>query len=112
MVFRHFFSRPAVAEVAPEEARAKQRAGAVIVDVREPYEWRDGHIPGAVHIPLGSLSRRLQELDPSREIVAVCRSGNRSIAAAQIMQQGGFSQVSSMAGGMISWTRQRFPVQR
>jgi len=111
-VFRNFFSKPVVAEVTPEEARAKQKAGAVIVDVREPYELREGYIPGAVHIPLGSLPRRLKELDPSREIVIVCRSGNRSITAAQIMQQGGFPQVSSMAGGMISWTRQRFPVQR
>ncbi len=112
MVFRNFFSKPAVAEVTPEEARAKQKAGAVIVDVREAHELREGYIPGAVHMPLGNLSRRLKELDPSREIVIVCRSGNRSITAAQIMQQGGFSQVSSMAGGMISWTRQRFPVQR
>ena len=111
-MFRNFFSRLAVVEVIPEEARAKQKAGAVIVDVREPYELREGYIPGAVHIPLGSLFRRLKELDPSKEIVIACRSGNRSITAAQIMQQGGFSQVSSMAGGMISWMRQRLPVQR
>ncbi len=111
-MFRNFFSRPAVVEVTPEEARAKQRAGAVIVDVREPYELREGYIPGAVHIPLRSLSSRMKELDPSKELVIVCRSGNRSITAAQVMQQGGFSQVSSMSGGMISWTRQRFPVQR
>ena len=112
MVFRNFFSKPAVAEVSPEEARAKQQAGAVIVDVREPYELREGYIPGAVHIPLRSLSPRMKELDPSKEIVVVCRSGNRSITAAQFLQQGGFPQVSSMAGGMIGWTRQRFPVQR
>ncbi len=111
-MFRNFFSKPAVAEVTPEEVRAKQKAGAVIVDVREAYELREGYIPGALHIPLGSLSRRMNELDPSRELIAVCRSGNRSITAVQIMQQGGFSQVSSMAGGMISWTKQRLPVQR
>ncbi len=112
MVFRSLFGKPAVAEVTPEEARAKQKGGAVLVDVRELSEWHAGHIPGAVHIPLGSLSRRLRELNLSREVITVCRSGNRSIAAAQIMQQGGFTQVSSMAGGMISWTRQRLPVQR
>ena len=112
MVFRNFFSKPAVAEVSPEDARAKQQAGAVIVDVREPYELREGYIPGAVHIPLRSLSPRMKELDPSKEIVVVCRSGNRSITAAQFLQQGGFPQVSSMAGGMIVWTRQRFLVQR
>jgi len=70
-VFRNFFSKPAVAEVSPEEARAKKQSGAVIVDVREPYELREGYIPGAVHIPLRSLSPRMKELDPSKEIVVV-----------------------------------------
>ncbi len=111
-MFRNFFSKPAIAEVTPQEARAKQQAGAVIVDVREAYELREGYIPGAVHIPLRSLTQRMKELDPSKEIVIVCRSGNRSITAAQFLQQGGFPQVSSMVGGMIGWTRQRFPVQR
>ncbi|HEX9132210.1 MAG TPA: rhodanese-like domain-containing protein [Ktedonobacteraceae bacterium] len=111
-MFRNFFSKPAVSEVSAEEARAKQQAGAVIVDVREPYELREGYIPGAVHMPLRSLSPRMKELDPSKEIVVVCRSGNRSITAVQFLQQGGFTQVSSLAGGMIGWTRKRFPVQR
>jgi rhodanese-related sulfurtransferase len=112
MVFRNFFSKPAVAETTAEEIRVRQQAGAVLVDVRELSEWQQGHIPGAMHIPLGSLSRRLQELDPSREVITICRSGHRSISAAQILQQGGFSQVCSMAGGMISWTRRGLPVQR
>jgi rhodanese-related sulfurtransferase len=112
MVFRHFFSRPAIVEVTAEEAKAKQKAGALIVDVREPYEWQEGHIPSAVHIPLGSLSRRSRELDPSREVIAVCRSGHRSITAAQMLHQAGFSQVSSMAGGMVSWMRHRFSVSQ
>ncbi len=111
-MFRNFFSKPAIAEVSPQEARAKQQAGAVIVDVREAYELREGYIPGAVHIPLRSISQRMKELDSSKEIVIVCRSGNRSITAAQFLQQGGFPQVSSMAGGMIGWTRQNFPVKR
>lgn len=110
MVFGNFFRRPAVDEVTPQEARAKQKAGAIIVDVREPSEWREGHIPGAVHIPLGSLGRRYEELDVSQEIIAVCRSGSRSVSAVMILQQKGFSQVSSMSGGMILWMRQRFPV--
>jgi rhodanese-related sulfurtransferase len=111
-LFRNFFSKPAVVEVTAEEARTRQQAGAVIVDVREPYELREGYIPGAVHIPLRSLSQRMKELDPTKEIVIVCRSGNRSVTAAQFLQQGGFPQVSSMAGGMIAWSRQRYPVKR
>jgi rhodanese-related sulfurtransferase len=110
MVFQRLFHRPSVVEVSAEEAKAKQKAGAVIVDVREPYEWCEGYIPGAKLIPLRNLSERVQELDPTKEVIAVCRSGNRSMSAALILQQAGFSQVSSMAGGMTSWTRHHFPV--
>ncbi len=111
-MFRNLFSKPAVVEVTTEQARTKQMAGAVIVDVREPYELREGYIPGAVHIPLRSLSQRMKELDPSKEFVVVCRSGNRSISGVHILQQGGFPQVSSMSGGMIAWMRQQYPVQQ
>lgn len=111
-MFRHLFKRPDVAEVSAEEALAKQKAGAVLVDVRELHEWNEGRIPGARHIPLGSLARLAKELDPAREVIAVCRSGNRSISAALILQQAGYTKVSSMAGGMISWMRHRFPVTR
>jgi len=110
MVFQRLFNRPSVEEVSAEEAKAKQKTGAVIVDVREPHEWREGYIPGAKLIPLGSLAGRVRELDPSKEVIAVCRSGNRSMSAALILQRAGFTQVSSMAGGMMSWMRHRFPV--
>ncbi len=110
MVFRNMFHKPTVPEVTPEETRARQKAGAVIVDVREPHEWREGHIPGAVLIPLGSLSGRLHELTPSHDIILVCRSGHRSLTAAQVLQRVGFPRVSNMTGGMMSWIRQRLPV--
>lgn len=112
MIFQQFFRRPDVGEISAEEALAKQKAGAVLVDVRELYEWNEGHIPGTRHIPLGSLARRITELDPARETVAVCRSGNRSISAALILQRAGYTNVSSMAGGMVRWMRHRFPVAR
>jgi rhodanese-related sulfurtransferase len=112
MIFQQLFRRPDIVEVSAEEARARQKVGAVLVDVREVYEWNDGHIPGARHIPLGSLARRVKELDPAKEIIAVCRSGNRSISAAMVLQRAGYTKVSSMSGGMISWMRHRFPVTR
>ncbi len=71
-MFRNLFSKTAVVEVTVEQVRTKQKAGAVIVDVREPYELREGYIPGAVHIPLRSLSQKMKELDPSKEFVVVC----------------------------------------
>ncbi len=111
-MFQQLFGRSRVQEVTAEETKVRQKAGAVIVDVREPYEWSEGHIPGALHIPLGSLARRATELDSAKEVIAVCRSGNRSISAAMILQRAGFTKASSMSGGMISWMRHNFPTTR
>lgn len=112
MFFRNLFQQPDVAEITPEETRARQQAGAVIVDVRELHEWHSGHIPGATHMPLGTLSHRVHELDKAREIIAVCRSGHRSLMAAQTLQRAGFTRVSSMAGGMLHWTQKHFPIKK
>ncbi|HEY7417202.1 MAG TPA: rhodanese-like domain-containing protein, partial [Ktedonobacteraceae bacterium] len=100
MAFRHLFHQSSVTEIPPQEAQRRQREGAVIVDVREPDEWNEGHILGALHIPLGSLSMRLSELDASQEIIMVCHSGLRSMRAAQLLQRSGFAQVKNLTGGM------------
>lgn len=91
---------------------ARLSGAAQIVDVREPDEWADGHIPGVIHIPLGSLANRRQELDPSRPVIAVCRSGKRSLTAVEILAHAGFTDAKSMAGGMIAWSARRLPVER
>jgi rhodanese-related sulfurtransferase len=111
VALRDLFGRSEIAQLAPEMAKQKQTQGAILLDVREPSEWRKGHIPGAVHIPLGALTSRLRELDPAREVVTVCRSGNRSMAAARILNSAGFTQVSNLAGGMIVWSRSGLPVR-
>jgi rhodanese-related sulfurtransferase len=105
-------NQPNVSQVSPEQARDKQQQGAMLLDVREPEEWRDGHAPDAVHIPLGSLGARIKELDPSQEIVTVCRSGARSTTAAKILTQAGFPNVHNLAGGMIAWAEKRLPVTK
>ncbi len=110
-MFRHLFG-PGVPEVTPDEARRRAAEGAVIVDVREPDEWRAGHIPGARHIPLGRLAAAVQELDPDREVIVVCRSGSRSAVAARALLRAGFPRVSNLAGGMIAWTGRGLPVKR
>lgn len=83
-----------------------------IVDVREPKEWAGGHIPGAIHIPLGHLAQRKQKLDPERPVITVCHSGSRSLAAAKILSGGGFGDVKSLAGGMKAWIAAGQPVER
>lgn len=112
MIFRTLFGQPAIPSVSAPEAKARQDAGALIVDVREPYEWAEGHIPGALHIPLGSLAARARELNTARELVIVCHSGNRSGAAVAALQRAGYQRVNNLDGGMIAWARMRLPVTR
>lgn len=79
-----------------------------IVDVREADEVASGMIAGAKHIPLGELPARLGELDKSRRVVAVCRSGRRSEAAAEQLAAAGFTSFT-MTGGMLDWTAAGLP---
>ena len=73
-----------------------------LLDVREYGEWAEGHIPGALHIPLRELPFRLGELDKSKETVVLCQSGVRSARACEYLAACGFRAVN-MAGGMKRW---------
>jgi rhodanese-related sulfurtransferase len=78
----------------------------VILDVRQPEEYRSGHLPGAVFIPLPDLINKVGGLDHAKPIIAYCRSGNRSRAAAAFLLIYGFSKVYSMDGGITAWNGQ------
>lgn len=105
-------NRTTVPQVTPEQALEKQQDGALLLDVREPWEWNEGHAPGAVLIPLGSLGARYKELDPNQEIVTVCRSGHRSTTALKMLQKAGFTSVHNLDGGMLAWQQRKLPVTR
>jgi rhodanese-related sulfurtransferase len=90
-------------EISVAVAAARYDEGVFVLDVREPWEWQEVHIPGATLIPLAELGSRLNELPQDEEIVVVCRSGNRSATARDILLQAGFENVTSMAGGMLQW---------
>lgn len=81
---------------------------AQIVDVREAAEVAEGMIAGARHIPLGELPARLGELDKALPVVAVCRSGRRSAAAAGQLAAAGFTSYT-MTGGMLDWSAAGLP---
>lgn len=74
-----------------------------LLDVRELSEYKEGHISGTTLIPLGELESRLGELNPQQPILVICRSGNRSNIAAQLLIKKGFRQVYNYQGGMLSW---------
>ena len=80
------------------------------LDVREPSEWAEAHIPYATLIPLGDLTARLTEIPKDKNIIVVCRSGNRSAVGRDLLLNSGFTSVTSMAAGMNSWQAQGHPV--
>ena len=99
-------------EVAAPEAAALADEP-LFLDVRERDEWEEGHIPGAVHVPRGFLESRVEQLVPDRDrsIVVYCAGGNRSAFAAKTLEELGYNDVRSLAGGFTDWTRNGFPTQ-
>jgi molybdopterin/thiamine biosynthesis adenylyltransferase/rhodanese-related sulfurtransferase len=87
--------------------------GCVIVDVREREEWDEGHLPGAVHVPRGHLESRIESAAPdkSRPVLVYCASGNRSAFAAKTLEELGYDQVVSLAGGFTDWKRNGNPFE-
>lgn len=99
------------ATMSVQQAAARRAAGAFVLDVRTPAEYQEYHIPGSVLIPLDQLQGRLAEVPRDREIVVVCRSGNRSATGRDILLRAGFPRVTSMAGGLLEWRKAGLPVQ-
>ncbi|CAH8771239.1 rhodanese-like domain-containing protein [Paenibacillus dendritiformis] len=91
-------------EMLPSEANQMLNAAKVrCVDVREPEEYADGHIPGAVNVPLSELPERRSELDPAQEWIVVCQAGGRSTRACQYLSSIGYDRLHNMSGGMNDW---------
>ncbi len=80
-----------------------------VVDVREAWEYRLGHVPGAVLVPLGQLPRNVDKLNPSRPTVIICEHGNRSQMAANYLAQRGFD-VFNVVGGTEAWRDSGLPM--
>ena len=85
--------------------RLAQPEAPLVLDVRTPAEWNAGHIDGATHLPLQRLRQRLAELDPTREIAVICRTGYRSSAAVSLLANAGFTALVDVVGGMEAWNR-------
>ena len=78
--------------------------GATVIDVREPVEYADAHVPGARLVPMGQLPGRVGDLDRTRPVYLVCASGNRSSAMTDLLVAMGFD-AHSVAGGTAGWVR-------
>jgi len=99
-------------DVSVEQAWSliQDRPNLVILDVRTAAEYEEGHIPGAVNIPVQEIEERLGELDPSSEYLVYCRTGNRSSVAVQVMKAAGLDRVYHMSEGITAWVSAGYPV--
>lgn len=95
-----------IPEITPAEYIARRERGDVLtlLDVREGWELGVASVPGVVHIPMGAVADRLDELNRERDVVVLCRSGRRSLEVARFLQQNGF-QAINLAGGILAWSR-------
>ena len=84
----------------------------LLLDVREGWELKLCALQGALHIPMGQITARLNELDPQRAIVVVCHHGIRSNRVAQFLSHQGFHNVSNLVGGVNAWAREVDPTMK
>lgn len=82
-----------------------------LIDVRSPSEFKSGHIPGAINIPLNQLAGGLSKIKSDKPVVVVCASGNRSRAGARIVAKAGYDDVHNLSGGTMRWQMRGFPVK-
>jgi len=98
-------------DVSVEQAHNMYQNGAFVLDVRTLEEWNEYHAPNTTLIPLDQLPSRLNEVPRDRQIVVVCRSGNRSQEGRDILLKAGFEQVTSMTGGLNEWRASGYPIE-
>ncbi len=82
---------------------------AVLIDVRYEGEWRTGHLPGAIHVPLGHLAARLPEIPTGQPVITHCQAGTRSAIASSLLRRAGFRDVRNLVGGYDAWKAAGLP---
>lgn len=105
--FQFMNSSSAVSNISTDELEqriANADGNVVFIDVREPDEFAAGHVPGITNLPLSVLSEETADFPKDSEVVIICRSGNRSMQAAEKLKGFGFTNLVNVEGGMNSWT--------
>jgi len=113
MNFFNSFFGGSVPTISVVELNKKMKDGKLpfLLDVRQPEEFRQGHIAGAILIPLGELDRRIKEVPRDREVICICASGQRSVTAVQILKPAGYT-ASSLENGMLAWQMAKLPIDK
>ncbi len=95
-----------IQEMTVQELAARRQAGSapLVLDVREEWELDIAQLPDVLHIPMNEIPDRLSELNPSQEVVVMCKAGGRSMRVAQYLASRGFEKVHNLTGGILAWS--------
>ena len=110
--FEQFEEKEPFHRVGVKDAQALIEEGYKVIDVREPFEWAQGRIPNATHIPLNTLLARAQELLTEDNLIFVCAEGVRSAVACEVAAAVGRTNLVNLEGGTVAWARAGNPLER
>lgn len=100
-------------EVTVQQAREMLDQGeAVLIDVREPYEYREIHAKNATLMPLSTFGQHVQEIPQDKDVLLICRSGGRSAQAGMFALQNGFKRIYNVQGGTLGWVQAKLPTEK
>jgi len=102
---------PLVTQDALLARQAKHDSALLVIDVRSPEEFAQGHVPGAVNIPQDQVASRLAEVPKDKDVVLYCRSGRRTALAADVLSANGYTRLSHLEGDMNAWLEKGRPIQ-
>ena len=109
----HFTLAADIPEITAQQLLEKQ-SSRVILDVRSPEEYAEGHVPGAINIPHAEIANRLDQLSEFKhqQVVVYCRSGRRAGIAAEILQNQGFDNLLHLEGDILQWQANKLPIEK
>ncbi len=113
-MFQRLFGKSSVPSVTAPEAwtrLAEKGSNTVLIDVREPHEYKNGHARRAKNIPLSQIQQRVNEVPRDREVFLICQSGHRSMQAATFLHQQGLEKIVNVTGGTSIWRLHNLPME-
>lgn len=93
-------------------AAVQDNPDVMLIDVREQWEYDEGHIPGITHIPMGEVASRLDDIPKDKTVILSCRSGNRSGQVTDFLRENGYDNVHNMSGGIVAWEQAGLEVEK
>ena len=107
-----FAAGPVDLKSAQAKALLAGNSRVLVLDVRTPEEYQQAHMRGALLIPVGELSKRVQEVPKDRPLLVYCAVGSRSVAAVNFLASKGYRELYNMSDGLVGWYRSGFPIER